>query len=245
MEIAQTRGRRQYVRKDYMDKLQELEEHAIKQGPRAQLYILTSMVSADFDNTGSAFEAMKINMWNEAREKVLRMLPLLEASWEELQEGGMETATDEEDPRSHPRLQELFVTFVEKLDDELYKALQLTVDVYGAEYRDVLGNSSKFLVLLKRVMKFFEDTKQAQHLGVISLRLMEQLHYKPDILNKAVFDSIRASNEIPEDQKDQWVWPDDSRAFMHQLCRNVFPNGKPIRQRIVDPEAGPVDAATL
>ena len=31
-----------------------LQEHAVKQGPCAQLYILTSMVSADFDGTGGA-----------------------------------------------------------------------------------------------------------------------------------------------------------------------------------------------
>merc|ERR1719174_1285811 len=81
-EIAQMRGRRQFVKKEYMEKLQKLEEHAVKQGPRAQLYILTSMISADFDNTGGAFEAMKITMWNEARDKVARMLPLLIQSHE-------------------------------------------------------------------------------------------------------------------------------------------------------------------
>merc|ERR1719183_21893 len=173
---------------------------------------------------------MKIAMWNEAREKVLRMLPLLESSWQELQDGKGEVAnTDEEDPKSHPRLQELFVAFVEKLDDELYKALQLTVDVYGAEYQDILANSSKFLVLLKCVLKFFQETKQTQPLGIISLRLMEQLYYKPDMLNRAVFEAI--CHAAPEADKADWVWPSDSKAYMMQLCRNLLPNGKPIRSR--------------
>jgi len=235
LEIAQMRGRRQYVRKDYMDKLQQLEEHAVKQGPRAQLYILTSMVSADFDNTGSAFEAMKINLWNDAREKVLRMLPLLKEShavYEEEKAAGTEKDADDEDVTNHMRSQELFIAFVEKLDDELHKALQLTVDVYGAEYQDILANSSKFLELLKRVLKFFEDTKQTQPLGIISLRLMEQLYYKPDMLNKAVFESI--AHGLPEEEKGDWVWPEDSKAYMMKLCRQVLPKGKPIRPR-VDP----------
>ena len=45
-------------------------------------------------------------------------------------------------------MQELWVSFVEKLDDELYKALQLTLDVYGSEYQEILANSSKFMILL-------------------------------------------------------------------------------------------------
>merc|ERR1719343_142673 len=92
---------------------------------------------------------------------------------------------DNEDPTAHPRQQELFISFVEKLDDELYKALQFTVDVYGAEYQEILANSSKFLVLIKNIYHFLEDTKQAQPLGTAALRLMEQLYYKPDNLNAA------------------------------------------------------------
>merc|ERR1719174_2321244 len=131
-EIAQMRGRRQFVKKEYMEKLQKLEEHAVKQGPRAQLYILTSMISADFDNTGSLFEAMKIGLCLEAYEKVCKMLPLMIESHQNEQDGTGEIPEDEEDPRNHTRLQELWVSFVEKLDDELYKALQLTLDVYGS-----------------------------------------------------------------------------------------------------------------
>jgi len=230
-----------------MEKLQKLEEHAVKQGPRAQLYILTSMVSADFDTTGSAFEAMKIAMWNEAREKVSRMLPLLVESHEEevrirdggegSKEGGRPKEEDVGGVFSHERFQELFVAFVEKLDDELYKALQLTLDVYGEDYQVILGNSSKFLILLKRCYKFFETTKQLQPLSLMSMRLIDQLYYKPDVLNEAVFASLKSS--LPEEEKDDWVWPKDSKAYMMTLVRNVFANGKPIRARAdpADPDA--------
>jgi translation initiation factor 3 subunit C len=228
-EIMQMRGRRQYVKKEYFEKLQLLEEHAVKQGPRAQLYILTAMISADFDNTGSLFEAMKIGLWLEAYDKVCKMLPLMIESHQNQQDGTGEIPEDEEDPRNHTRLQELWVSFVEKLDDELYKALQLTLDVYGSEYQEILANSSKFMILLKRVHRYFEDTKQLEPLGVISLRLMEQLYYKHDVLNSAVFESI--AHQMPEDQKEEWVWPADSKVLMRNLARNVFPNGKPLRPR--------------
>merc|ERR1719401_2643297 len=92
---------------------------------------------------------------------------------------------DSEDQTLHPRQQELFISVAEKLDDELYKALQFTQDVYGSEYQEILSNSSKFLVLLKRMLHFFETTQQEQALGKVAIRLMEQLYYKPDVLNKA------------------------------------------------------------
>jgi translation initiation factor 3 subunit C len=119
----------------------------------------------------------------------------------------------------------------EKLDDELYKALQFTVDVYGAEYQEILANSSKFLVLLKRVVKFFEDTKQPQCLGVVALRLMEQLYYKPDMLNEAVYKAIVAGGAIPDEEKSDWEWPSNSQEFMASLCRYVYATGQTRLQR--------------
>jgi len=225
-EVAQQRGRRGFDKKAYMDKLQSLLPHAVKQGPRAQLYIYSYMVSAEFDNTGTVFSAMRIDLWNEALDKVNLMLPLLVESYKDIQEHGEEKRPvgddddESEDPQSHARQQELFVSFFEKLDDELYKALQFTVDVYGAEYQEILANSSKFLVLLMRVLRFYEDTQQKLPLSTASLRLMEQVYYKPDMLNKAVFEAIQST--MDDDEKPFWVWPEDSPKFMGKLCRYVF-----------------------
>ncbi|CAK9067141.1 unnamed protein product, partial [Durusdinium trenchii] len=223
-EIAQQRGRRGFDRKAYMEKLQKLLVHAAKHGPLEQLYIYASMVSADFDNTGSAFAAMKIEMWNEALQKVNKMLPLLIESYNLMKSNtGDDKAaageTDLEDPKSHPRLQDLFLSFVEKLDDELYKALQFNSDVYGSEYHEILGNSSKCLVLLNRTLRYFEEVQEPQQLGSIAARLMEQLYYKPDTLNQRVYEAI--PHTMPDESKAHWVWPDDSKAYMGKLCHYV------------------------
>merc|ERR1719487_2593682 len=130
---------------------------------------------------------------------------------------------DPEDPRNYHKQQDLFVAFVEKLDDELYKALQFTVDVYGTDYQEILSNSSKFLILLRRVLKFFEKTKQSQPLGTLALRLIEQLHYKPDALNSAIYQAINHS--VPEEEKEDWIWPEDSKTFMQELVRWVHALG--------------------
>lgn len=230
-ETISTRGRKGFDKKQFMTKLQGLEEHAAKQGARTHLYLLTQMCSVDFDNTGGAFDAMKIQTWNEAREKMMRMFPLLKQSYEELQEEDpkAQEGSQEDDPKTHHRLNELFVEFLERLDRELYKALQFTNDVYGNEYQDILANSSKYLKILMKVYLFYRDTKQADPLSVTSLLLMEQLYYRPDSLNRAVFEAIRF--DIPEEEKSEWEWPAQSTTFMAQLCHFVYAGGKH-RQRI-------------
>mmetsp|Transcript_154639 Transcript_154639/g.495819 ORF Transcript_154639/g.495819 Transcript_154639/m.495819 type:complete len:906 (+) Transcript_154639:91-2808(+) len=236
MEIAQSRGRRGFDRKTYVDKMMQLMLHAEKQGPRHVLYIYASMVSADFDNTGSAQAAMNMILWNGALDKVNNMLPLLIASYKDLKDKGMtdkqiQTMEDLEnsDPTNHRRQQELFIAVAQKLDDELYKALQFISDVYGTEYQEILANSSKFLVLLKHLFHFFEDTNQEQALGAASLRLMEHLYYKHDVLNKALYDSIH--HTAPDVEKPRWVWPEQSAAFMSQLSKYVFATGDVRSQR--------------
>lgn len=239
-EIAQQRGRKGFDRNQYIEKLEKLMEHAVKQGALPQLYILTTMCSADLDNTGSAFQAMRIDLWNSAIVKVNKMLPVLKEFNAQLKKrdcGEAEECVelkeldvtmevgDEDDPASHMRLQSLFVAFIEKLDDELHKALQFTTEVYGAEYQEILSNGTKFLSLLKRALTFFEETNQPQALGKIALRLLEQLHYKPDSLNSRVYEAIQFT--APEEEKEQWVWPEDSQAFMAQLCGYVC-QAKPI-----------------
>jgi len=223
-EIAQQRGRRGFDRKAYFAKLEQMLAHAAKQSPGAQLYIYASMVSADFDNTGSAFAAMRIEMWNEALEKVKKMLPLLEESWEEVKDtrdGKAAVNEDSDDPTSHARSLELYVSFVEKLDEELYKALQFTQDVYGDEFNQILGNSSKCLILLMRTFKYFEETKQSkEHLGTIAARLMEQLYYKHDILNSSVYEAIK--HQMTEEEKQNGVWPEDFKVFMGKLSHYVW-----------------------
>lgn len=220
-EIAQQRGRRGFDRAAYMENLRHLMSHGAKFGPKAQLYILSCMVSADFDNTGGAFAPMRIDMWNQALEKVTSMVPLLVQAHAGLKADGIDPMKDDDadDPQAFTRLQDLFVSFVEMLDDELYKALQFTADVYGLEYTEILGNSSRFLVLLKRVVKFFMESKQAQPLGVLSMRLMEHLYYKPDLLNRTVFEAIQ--HGVPEDEKPEWVWPTQSTVYTAELCRYV------------------------
>jgi len=240
-DIVSQRGHKRFERSSFMEKLEALMSHAVKQGPRAQLYIYSSMVAVDFDNPASAHKPIKMELWNEALDKINKMLPLLIQSWIQLKDSGADMSKlavldadgEEEDPSCHPRLQELFVTYAEKLDDELYKGLQFTTDVYSTEYQEILGNASKYMVLLQHMVSFFEETKQAKPLSVVSMRLLEQVYYKPDMLNAKVFEAITHSIQndacheaikqlLPGDKRENWAWPADSTAFIAQLCRHIY-----------------------
>jgi translation initiation factor 3 subunit C len=70
------------------------------------------------------------------------------------------------------------------------------------------------------MLKFFEDTEQAEPRGTIALRLLEQLYYKPDVLNARVYDAIQFT--MPDEEKADWAWPADSKEYMAKLCRYVF-----------------------
>ena len=48
--------------------------------------------------------------------------------------------------------------FLEKLDDELFKALQLT-DVHTAQYQERLGASVSLITLLKNAVQFHKESK--------------------------------------------------------------------------------------
>jgi len=239
-EIALTRGKRGFDRNVYFDKLRGWLVHAQKHGPLEQLYIHSEMVAADFDGTGGTLDHMKLERWNDAIDKIQVMLPLLVESYKQKRDGAEdkpEADDGAEELWSLKTQQERFVASAEKLDKELYKALQFTVDVYGDEYQQILANSSKFMVLLKRMFKFFEETKQAGPLGVVASRLLEQLYYKPDPLNAAVYDAIRHS--LPEEEHADWIWPEDSRPLMANLCHYVF-----VRSQVTD-EVQQLDQAKL
>lgn len=232
-EIAQQRGRRGFDRKAYNEKMLELVEHAQKQGPGPQLYILSSMISSNFDNTGGAFDPMRMSLWTDALEKVNKMQPLLCQAWKLAnpeEEGQTAEVFEDEDPRSVVRQQELFVSFVQKLDDELYKALQHTTDVYGPEYQNILGNSSKFLVTLVRAVNYLKETKQSVPLSAVALRLLEQLYYKYDTLNEHVYMAIQQT--VPEEEQGLFVWPiskktGNSCPYIAELCLLVQANTLP------------------
>ncbi|OII72204.1 uncharacterized protein cubi_01537 [Cryptosporidium ubiquitum] len=82
------------------------------------------------------------------------------------------------------------VSFIERLDGESLKALQLT-DVHSSEYKDRLVQSLHLLALLWRCYKICEERGYYDLVSSLSVHLINQLHFKNDSLAVKVWEFVR------------------------------------------------------
>ncbi|PPS96371.1 Eukaryotic translation initiation factor 3 subunit C [Cryptosporidium hominis] len=82
------------------------------------------------------------------------------------------------------------VSFIERLDGESLKALQLT-DVHSSEYKDRLVQSLHLLALLWRCYKICEERGYYDLVSSLSVHLINQLHFKNDSLAIKVWEFVR------------------------------------------------------
>eukprot|EP00397_Hematodinium_sp_SG-2012_P008354 GEMP01008412.1.p1 GENE.GEMP01008412.1~~GEMP01008412.1.p1 ORF type:complete len:1006 (+),score=263.00 GEMP01008412.1:74-3019(+) len=216
--VAQTRGRKGMdkatLRKtldDYMAKLDKFDATNWK------LYIVSHLISVEFDKTEGAFKAIRHEAWVESQDNIHRMLELFE-SWN-VPSNTEKPADDMEKSVSFPVLVDVLISHLENLDDELYKSLQFSGDATTVEFQSALQNSHSIIRVLRRAMRFLEKANLKVELGKISSRLIEQLYYRHDDISAKVYSFIQ--EEAPEDEKHLWVWPTDSIGLFEQLRRNV------------------------
>lgn len=240
-ETSKERGRKGFDRAKCLAKLDEYLEVAKKFGPGPQLYILTIQASVEMDTAGGAFNAMKMENWVAGINRVKPMLTLLK-EWYPTAEGanevydaerdepvntaaaaaGGDKGKEEEDKAAivnFPRIQDLFLFRIEQLDDEMYKALQFSGDVYSDEYQGILANGAKLLNIIILAVKYLEEVDRKVDLARMAVRLMEQIYYKHDSLNASVFEAAR--HQATEEEKVDWEWPEDSVGYMTKLCDYV------------------------
>ena len=102
---------------------------------------------------------------------------------------------------------------------EFDRALQFTVHVHGGEIQEAQPNPSDGLILEKRVVRFLEGTNQIELLGLVSSRLLEQLCYRPDILNAAEYQAIISS--IPDKEMSDSIGLVDSSVLIGRHCEHI------------------------
>jgi len=180
-----------------------------------KISIVASLNSFEFDHASGAFNAIRPESWETILTNMHRILDLF-SSWED---------PEKEDPNIEKAvcyitlMNNLILSF-ERLDDELYKGLQFSGDATTPEFQAQLANSPKLIRILVRGIKFMKSRPgYEEEVGKLSIRLMEQLYYKHDDINKKIYELIQ--EQAPEAEKAEWVWPEDSTAMMEKLRRNV------------------------
>jgi len=121
-------------------------------------------------------------------------------------------------------------SFLEKLDDELFKALQLT-DVHTAQYQERLGASVNLITLLKSFARFCTSNKNEDgslkykaDLARVALRLVEHLYYKHDDVNVRVRDAVLRGEELTEQEKE--AWGRDPSEEIYEMCTYIHAHGQ-------------------
>merc|ERR1719321_2297413 len=147
---------------------------------------------------------------------------------------------DEEEEEERPPPQVLnarnatvqsLTAFLEKLDDELFKALQLT-DVHTAQYQERLGASVNLITLLKNAVQFHKESKTEdgafRHKGDLSrvgLRLVEHLYYKHDTVNIAVREAVLRAEKLTTEETE--AWQRDPSEEIYECCTFIHSYGQP------------------
>jgi len=181
-----------------------------------KITILASLNAFEFDHASGAFSAIRPESWETILNNLHRILDLF-GTWEdpEKEDAELEKAV------CYTTLMTNLIHSLERLDDELYKGLQFSGDATTPEFQSQLAHAPKLIRILVRGIKFVETRPgYEEEVGKLSIRLMEQLYFKHDDVNKKIYELIQ--EQAPESEKAQWVWPADSCAMMEKLRRNVY-----------------------
>lgn len=186
-EILQSRGKRGTDRQEQVEMMTFLV--SVAKGPAQEVQVLAHLVSSLFDLNPSMASHMKVSQWKTCTQYMLQMLSILIDNPDIKLEDDAEVVperTKEPEPGEEVKVWCSLVAFVERLDDELFKSLQV-IDPHTHEYLDRLKDEPYFLALAQRVLGYLSRTQDFKGLPRVALRLVEHYYYKAD----NVYDAMR------------------------------------------------------
>ena len=186
-EIIAARGRRGTDKAEQVEMLTYLA--TVAKGAPQRLELLAQLVSTLFDLTPGGHSHMKVPLWKKC---VLRMLEIM-ALLKEHPEITMDAAADAGEEKAEApadgapaRVWGNLVAFVERLDDELFKSLQV-IDPHTHEYVNRLRDEPVLLALAQGAHDYFARVGDAASQAKVALRLVERLYFK----HQGVYDATR------------------------------------------------------
>ena len=190
-EIIRNRGKKGTDRQEQVDQLVYLASVSVTSGQC--LDVLMHVVSAYFDVNQSMSTDMSVDLWRKCGETVNQIISVVSAYPEVLQpaEDREQTGQNDESGRTITIARNL-VAYLERLDDELFKSLQV-LDPHTNEYVQRLKDEASLMYLAQKVQGYCEAHDDARGVARIALRRIEHVYYKNTEVYQAMI-RIHAEN---------------------------------------------------
>eukprot|EP00923_Selenidium_pygospionis_P053805 GHVN01093718.1.p1 GENE.GHVN01093718.1~~GHVN01093718.1.p1 ORF type:complete len:1039 (+),score=213.78 GHVN01093718.1:83-3199(+) len=197
-EIGGKRGYGGTDRQEAIGNLKRLVEAAHQMGPKVEMTAMMQLVGSLFD---AATAGHSISVAPSMLERVMKDL---HSSLKIYQEHAaiintptvMKGEKDKDKEAGAVQSDEghvcaQLVGFVERLDDELMRGLQLTDDVQSDEYKERLAQTLGSVALLWKCYVTMKKMNRHTDACRLALRLLEHSYYKPDVLATKMWDLIK------------------------------------------------------
>ncbi|KAF2086688.1 hypothetical protein K490DRAFT_66470 [Saccharata proteae CBS 121410] len=229
--IVEARGRKNTDRMEQIRTMEKLFEVAASDYQRIR--VLLTLISTRFDLSSGTGNQMSQEQWKSAERELGVLLQVLEDSSEIIViEGAEEWEDDEKMPtitgEGAPfRIPGSVVSFVERLDDELTRALQ-HIDPHTAEYVERLTDEAALYTSIVRstlyVEKLTKEHGAAQDsVNRVVMRRLEHLYFKPaqvvTILEENTWKAIPATLDSSITPRAQ---ASDITSLIQTLCTYLF-----------------------
>eukprot|EP01025_Chloroclados_australasicus_P054827 TRINITY_DN6542_c0_g1_i2.p1 TRINITY_DN6542_c0_g1~~TRINITY_DN6542_c0_g1_i2.p1 ORF type:complete len:871 (+),score=150.04 TRINITY_DN6542_c0_g1_i2:97-2709(+) len=237
-EIVQTRGKRGTSKQEQVDMIEFLVKAC--KGPAQQVETVGQLVSSLFDLApGVTAGNVPLALWRKIAKYLLLLLQLLKENTSIVLDENQDFSEERNEEPTGDRIVVWgnLVAFVERLDDELFKIMQVT-DPHTNEYLERMRDEPVFLAIAQMSAEYLKRIGDNDNLARIVLRVIEHLYYKAEPVYKAVREMIRSKkgivgeDSIKEDSnKDEIVIPndfdllEDPHVLMADLTKQMFDQG--------------------
>ncbi|KAF9931924.1 Translation initiation factor 3 subunit c [Mortierella antarctica] len=220
-EVADARGKKNTNREEQVRVLEKLLH--ISNTPYQKIRVFLSLISAQFDFAVGLSGFMSIPLWKNAEKYLNGLLTVLESNQDYVVKEDAPEEDDSDKDRSPQNGETIFiqgsiVAFIDRLDDEFTKSLQ-NIDPHTTDYVDRLKDEVGLYTVIVRSHAYFTRLQQIDAICRTTMRRLEHLYFKPDVVIVAVETATAALLPPNVAQASK-----DSSNLIHDLCVYLYKN---------------------
>ncbi|KAN0064478.1 Translation initiation factor 3 subunit c [Thecaphora frezii] len=188
--ILEARGKKSTDKGEQIRKLSDLS--GVADTPYKKIRVLLALIAARFDYNSSANAYMPVEMWGNARKEVNELLSILVSNHAYVIREETPDYDDEVERQPGQNgegdivlVRGSIISFIDRLDDEFTKSLQ-NIDPHTTEYVERLSEEKSLYETIVIGQAYFENTQQEDALSRCTMRRLEHVYPKQDVIIRAL-----------------------------------------------------------